>query len=129
MLFYILFAGKRKQRIIEERNPNVNTTVEFTETIGRLYLQKRDNKNIADKMVTYFNEYIRNTYFLNSNHITDDFVTMLSRKSGVEKNKVDTLYRTIAATQGSDEVNDYQLLSLHEQIQGFYKTKYSKYWK
>ena len=127
MLFYILFAGKRKQRIIEERNPNVNTTVEFTETIGRLYLQKRDNKNIADKMVTYFNEYIRNTYFLNSNHITDDFVTMLSRKSGVEKNKVDTLYRTIAATQGSDEVNDYQLLSLHEQIQGFYKTKYSKY--
>ena len=53
----------------------------------------------------------------------------MSRKSGVEKNKVDTLYRTIAATQGSDEVNDYQLLSLHEQIQGFYKTKYSKYWK
>ena len=123
MLLYILFGGKRVQRIIEQLKPNENTTLTFTETIGRLYLQKKDNKNIADKMVTYFNEYIRNTYFLNSNHVNDDFVTVLSRKSGVEKEKVDTLYRSIAATQSSDVVNDYQLLSLQQQIQDFYKNK------
>ena len=120
---YILFGSKRVQRIIELRKPNENTTVTFTETIGRLYLQQKDNKNIADKMITYFNEYIRNTYFLNSNHINDEFMTVLSRKSGVQKEKVDTLYRTILATQSSDVVNDYQLLSLQEQIQRFYKNK------
>jgi hypothetical protein len=123
LLLYILFGGKRVQRIIEQLKPNENTTVTFTETIGRLYLQKKDNKNIADKMITYFNEYIRNTYFLNTNHVTDDFMIVLSRKSGVEKDKVDTLYRTIVATNNSDAVNDYQLLSLHEQIQQFYKNK------
>lgn len=123
MLLYILFGGKRVQRIIEQLKPNENTTLTFTETIGRLYLQKKDNKNIADKMVTYFNEYIRNTYLLNSNHVNDDFVTVLSRKSGVEKEKVDTLYRSITATQSSDVVNDYQLLSLQQQIQDFYKNK------
>ncbi|HQW83258.1 MAG TPA: hypothetical protein PK987_02295, partial [Ferruginibacter sp.] len=83
----------------------------------------KDNKNIADKMITYFNEYIRNTYFLNNNHVNDDLVSVLSRKSGVEKEKVDTLYRSIAATQNSDVVNDYQLLSLQQQIQAFYKSK------
>ncbi|MFN8247216.1 MAG: hypothetical protein U0T56_12660 [Ferruginibacter sp.] len=36
----------------------------FTETIARLYLQKKDNKNIADKMIMYFNEFIRTHYFL-----------------------------------------------------------------
>jgi hypothetical protein len=123
LLLYILFGGKRVQRIIRQFKPNENTTVTFTETIGRLYLQKKDNKNIADKMITYFNEYIRNTYFLNTNHVNDDFIVVLSRKSGVEKNKVDTLYRSIVATQGSETVNDYQLLSLHEQIQNFYKNK------
>ena len=123
LLLYILFAGKRVQRIIQQLKPNENTTVTFTETIGRLYLQKKDNKNIAEKMITYFNEYIRNTYFLNTNHVTDDFIVVLSRKSGVEKDKVDTLYRSIVATQGTDIVNDYQLLSLHEQIQHFYKNK------
>jgi hypothetical protein len=111
------------QRIIPQVKPNENTTVTFTETIGRLYLQKKDNKNIADKMITYFNEYIRNTYFLNTNHVNDDFIAVLGRKSGVDKDKVDSLYRTIVATQGSAVVNDYQLLSLHEQIQNFYKKK------
>lgn len=123
LFFYILFGGKRIQRIIEQIKPNENTTLTFTETIGRLYLQKKDNKNIADKMITYFNEYIRNTYFLNNNHVNDDLVSVLSRKSGVEKEKVDTLYRSIAATQNSDVVNDYQLLSLQQQIQAFYKSK------
>jgi hypothetical protein len=123
LLLYILFGGKRMQRIVKQLKPNENSTVTFTETIGRLYLQKKDNKNIADKMITYFNEYIRNTYFLNTNHINDDFVVVLSRKSGVDKDKVDTLYRTIMATQTSTAVNDYQLLSLHEQIQNFYKKR------
>ena len=127
LLMYILFGGKRVQRIIQQLKPNENTTVTFTETIGRLYLQKKDNKNIADKMITYFNEYIRNTYFLNTNHINDDFIVMLSRKSGVDRDKVDTIYRTITAAQRSNEVNDYQLLSLQEQIQQFYKNSGKKY--
>lgn len=127
LLLYILFGGKRVQRIIQQLKPNENTTVTFTETIGRLYLQKKDNKNIADKMITYFNEYIRNTYFLNTNHVNDDFIVMLSRKSGVEKDKVDTIYRTITAAQASNVVNDYQLLSLQEQIQQFYKNTGKKY--
>jgi predicted CopG family antitoxin len=127
LLLYILFGGKRVQRIIQQLKPNENTTVTFTETIGRLYLQKKDNKNIADKMITYFNEYIRNTYFLNTNHVNDDFIVMLSRKSGVDRDKVDTIYRTITTAQASNVVNDYQLLSLQEQIQQFYKNTGKKY--
>ena len=122
LALYILFGGKRLQRIIQPLKSNENTTVTFTETIGRLYLQKKDNKNITDKMITYFNEYIRNTYFLNSTQANNDFIVMLSRKSGVDKDKVDILYRTISATQSSDVVNDYQLLSLQQQIQHFYKS-------
>lgn len=123
LLLYILFGGKRLQRIIAQLKPNENTTVTFTETIGRLYLQKKDNKNVADKMITYFNEYIRNKYFLNTNLINEDFINTLSRKSGVNKEKVETLYRSIGSAHASAEVNDYQLLSLHEQIQIFYKNK------
>jgi hypothetical protein len=123
LLAYILFGIKRRQRIIELVKRNENTTVTFTETIGRLYLQKKDNKNIADKTITYFNEYIRNNYFLNTNAINDDFVTTLSRKSGVGRDKVEALYRTINHAHNNAVVDDYQLLSLHEQIQSFYKIR------
>ena len=121
LLLYILFGMKRRQRLIEIIKPNENTTVTFTETIGRLYLQKKDNKNIAEKMITYFNEYIRNTYFVNTNIINSDFITTLSRKSGVERGKVESLYRAIQHVNNNDAVDDYQLLSLNQQIQQFYK--------
>lgn len=121
LALYILFGGKRRQRIVEPIKPNENTTVTFTETIGRLYLQKKDNKNIAEKMCTYFTEYVRNNYFLSSNIINDDFITSLSRKSGVERQKVESLYRAIEHVHNNVSVDDYQLLSLNEQIQNFYK--------
>ena len=121
LLLYIIFESKRRQRIIELVKPYENTTVTFTETIGRLYLQKKDNKNIAEKMITYFNEYIRNNYFLNTNSVNDDFVTTLGRKSGVPRDKIDSLFRAIHHAQTNDIIDDYQLLSLNEQIQTFYK--------
>ena len=121
LLLYILFTMKRRQRVIEMTKPNENTTVTFTETIGRLYLQKKDNRNIADKMITYLNEYIRNKYFLNTNVVNTEFMSTLSRKSGVSFENVETLYRSIQHAQQSLEINDYQLLALNEQIQGFYK--------
>ena len=121
LLLYILFGIKRRQRIIEIVKPNENTTVTFTETIGRLYLQKKDNKNIADKMITYFNEYIRNNYFLNTNLINDAFITTLSRKSGVPRDKVDSLYRAIDHVHHYPDIDDFKLLSLNGQIQDFFK--------
>ena len=126
LLLYILFGGKRRQRIIEKQKPNENTTVTFTETVGRLYLQKKDNKNIAEKMATYFNEFIRNNYFLNTSLVNEEFVTTLSRKSGVERDRIEALYRTIHHAQQNEKVDDYQLLSMNEQIQHFYKTIGSK---
>lgn len=123
LLLYILFGIKRRQRMIEVIRPNENTTVTFTETIGRLYLQKKDNKNVAAKMITYFNEYIRNTYFLNTSLINTDFIMTLSRKSGVPFNKVESLYRAIHHAHNNPDLDDYQLLSLNEQIQNFYKKK------
>jgi hypothetical protein len=121
LLLYILFSMKRRQRQIEIVKPNENTTVTFTETIGRLYLQKKDNKNIAEKAITYFNEYVRNTYFVNTNNTNSDFLSTLSRKSGLEKERVDKLYSTIQEVTNAVEVSDMQLLSLNLQIQQFIK--------
>jgi hypothetical protein len=123
LILYLAFGVKRRQRVIEVIKPNENTTVTFAETIGRLYLQKKDNKNIADKMITYFNEYIRNAFYLNTNLVNPDFIMMLSRKSGVPFHAVDSLYRAIQHAHQSETIDDYQLLSLNEQIQNFYKNR------
>jgi len=118
---YLLFGSKRRQRIIQPLPSNVNTTVAFTETISRLYLQQKDNRSMADKIILYFMEHIRNQYFLNTQQLNELFLTTLSRKSNRSIEDTTKLFKTINTIQQSDNINDQQLLSLNKQIENFYK--------
>ena len=123
LALYILFGGKRRQRIVATIATNTNTTVAFTETVGRLYLQKKDNRNMADKMIMYFQEHIRKQYYLNTSQINDDFITTLSRKVNVPKEITEALFQSISLVQNSPTISDQQLLLLNQQIEKFYKNK------
>ncbi len=123
LALYILFNSKRRQRIIPEMKRVSNSSVGFTETIARLYLQQKDNKNIAEKMITYFHEHIRKHYFMNSGLSDEDFISTLSRKSGVELEKTSELFYAIKEVGNSFEVNDVQLVKLNNHFQQFYKNK------
>ncbi len=123
MLLFVLFNSKRKQRPIREIPPNSNATVEYTETIGRLYLQHKDNKNIAEKQITYFYEKIRNNYFINTADVNEEFLVSLSGKSGVDKEKVNELFGLIKKIRTKVEVADEELLQLNDKITSFNKNK------
>jgi hypothetical protein len=123
LLLYILFNIKRKQRVINNIKPNANTTVTFTETVGRLYLQKKNNGHIAEKMITYFYEHIRNKYFISTAAINDEFINSLSGKSGVTKEKTQQLFSLIERLQLEEYVDDAELLRLNTEIENFYKNK------
>lgn len=123
LITYVLFNLKRRQRIINEIRPNANTTVVFTETVGRLYLQKKDNKNISEKMITYFYEHIRNRYFMNTSTVSQEFVETLSRKTGIDITVTQKLFDTINQVQSQEQLTDVDLLLLNEQVQNFYKSK------
>jgi len=123
LLLYILVNIKRKQRVINTIPSNINTTVNFTETVGRLYLQKKNNKNIAEKMITYFYEHIRNRYFLNIKEVDKDFIAALSGKTGVDIEKTQQLLDSIDYIESSENVSDVELLQLNDLLDNFYKNK------
>ena len=121
LLLFITFGAKRRQRLVPERMPNTNSTVSYTETIGRLYLQKKDNRNIALKMFTYFLEYVRSSYYLNTQTLNNEFAESLSRKSGVPEVKVKRLLELINETDHADKISDIRLLELHNLLQDYFK--------
>src|SRR6185312_7157952 len=123
LLLFIFFNIKRKQRAINIIKPNINTTVSFTETVGRLYYQKKDNNHIADKMITYFYEHIRNKYFISTSVINDEFLNSLSGKSGVPKEKAQSLFALIEEIQSGAITDDEKLMRLNSEIENFDKTK------
>jgi hypothetical protein len=120
---YLFFGSKRRQRIVQVLPPNTNTSVAFSETISRLYLQQKDNRGIADKMILYFLEHIRTQYFLNTHVVNELFLTTLSRKSNVPLEETERLFATIQQIQQMDTIDEKTILQLNKQIELFYKIK------
>jgi hypothetical protein len=85
LLVFLAFGGRRRQRFVPEKIPFSNSTVSYTETIGRLYLQKKDNRNIALKMFTYFLDQVRTHYYLNTQTLNNEFAESLSEKAECQK--------------------------------------------
>jgi hypothetical protein len=120
---YLLFGSKRRQRIIQVLPPNVNTSVAFAETVSRLYLQQKDNRGMADKMILYFLEHVRTQYFLNTHVVNELFLTTLSRKSNVPLTDTERLFASIQQIQQMDTIDEKTILQLNKQIDMFYKNK------
>ncbi|MEO7801228.1 MAG: DUF4350 domain-containing protein [Ginsengibacter sp.] len=119
LLLFVLFNIRRKQRSIKVIKPVENTTVQFAETMGRLYLQKKDNKNIAEKMIAYFYGHLRNKYFLTSEPGSKEFQLLLSRKTGESMVDTEKLLNTINRINANDLVSEDELLDLNKQIEHF----------
>ena len=123
LLLYIFFNSKRRQRIVPVIKPTQNTSIAFAEAIAGLYLNKQDNKIIADKIITYFNEHVRSKYFITINVNDPSYADLLSRKSGVVFEVVDELTNTIKKINTSATVSDLQLLNLNGLTEKFFKNK------
>lgn len=91
MLIFIVFNAKRKQRVVPILKPLPNSTVDFTKTIGNLYFQEGDHRNIIDKKIIYFLEKIRTEYLIDTTKLDDTFIQKVKHKIGKSETDIQEL--------------------------------------
>lgn len=121
LVLFVFFEAKRKQKAIPLITPLRNTTLDFTQTLGRLYYEQRDHRNMASKMINYFLEDIRSHYYLATNKFDEDFFNSLSRKSNKDLKQVRDLFALINSINVKTQISDEQLISLNQKINKFRK--------
>ena len=121
ILVFVLFEMKRKQRIIPVIAPLRNSTLDFVETVGKVYFNSHDNKNISLKKIHFLMEFIRTRFFLPTNHLNAEFMEMLSKKSGVPQAEIKEMMDQVNHLQLNGTVSDRALLQLSTTIDQFYK--------
>lgn len=122
LVLFMIFNAKRKQRIVKVIKPLENTTVAFTKTIGNLYYETKDHNNLIDKKITYFLEYIRRVYYLDTQLLDEKFTKNLSVKSGKDKETTKKLIDLIVYLKAKPVCTEADLLNLNNTIEDFYKT-------
>ncbi|MHA4807645.1 DUF4350 domain-containing protein [Flavitalea flava] len=145
-LLIYLFGTKRKQRIVPKIERLRNNSLDFVKTIGRLYYQRRDNHNLALKMVSHFQDHVRTRYNLSVNFsdpVTpvkyrnsetgpdisgsepgdpdSRFVDQLSYKTGISKEFLQDLLEEMRGMQVNRPLTDAALLTFHRKLEEFYK--------
>jgi hypothetical protein len=121
LLLFCLFNFKRKQRAIAVIEKNKNSSIEFAETITKLYLAEGNHKNIAMQKFHYFFNYIRLKFSINlqNNERLEKLNLAMKSKVAIERiEKIMFCYNQLLALPNTtkDELNELVTL-----INGFYE--------
>ena len=126
LLFYAIFAGKRTQRIIPVAEPIKNNTLDFVQTVGRVYFQQGNHDNVARKQIRYFLARLRERYFLNTSELNKEFTDSLTSKSGASAEVVAQLVLIINQANRTIGLNEADLITINAAIEKFTEQATSK---
>ena len=121
LLVYVLLEMRRKQRYIPFMATPKNDSLDFVKTVGRLYYDKGDHKDLCRKMAAYFLEHVRNRYKLSTVVLDDAFVKNLQFKTGAEEFELRGIISFIKYLDDVPAVNQNMLINFHKQLESFYK--------
>ena len=122
ILLFVITQMKRKQRVIPQVSTPINATGDFVQSISRLYYQNKNNKQIAEKMISYFYESLRNKYFINIPAHDERFLQQLLEKSEASPEDMNSLVGLIEMIHAREKVSDEELTELNKRIENFNTT-------
>ncbi len=104
LFILIFFRAKRTQRIIPIITPKKNKSVEFVKSIGNLYLQEGDIRDMMKKKTQYFLHHLRTDLFLDTQKLDEKFIKKLHLKTGAKEEKIETLIKLIQQSENAESI-------------------------
>ncbi|HVF81185.1 MAG TPA: DUF4350 domain-containing protein [Flavisolibacter sp.] len=121
LLLFVLLSMRRRQRMIPPYQKPKNDSLDFVKTLGRLYYDKKDHKNLATKMTAYFLEHVRSKYKLPTHTLDEGFIQSLYFKSGYAAEELKRLVASIDDIKAKSAVSSSELSHFHKQLELFYQ--------
>jgi len=121
LILFFVFQSKRVQRIIPVIEPIQNTSKQFVETIGRLYLSKKNHVDLAQKKFIYFLEFLRSHYYFRIDPQNPTNFEELAAKSGISQKTIEQLFAMGAQLKNTKSINWEELSQFNQKIEYFYQ--------
>lgn len=127
-VLWVVFAGKRRQRVIPILPPNENSSYEFISTIAHLHFKERNYRGICVQNMKLFLAHVRERYGLNvvidgagGRPKTDDaFFKRLSATSEVPEKDIRTIFTKYDNCMQYEPTDD-MMAALYFDIEDFWK--------
>lgn len=121
LLFFMAFELKRRQRPIPVLTALKNSTLEFVEVISHVYFNSGNHKHIAEETIKYFYFDIAKKFHLSTHTMDESFFISLHNLSGVDIDKLKTLFSYCENLKKAPALTQNDLLELNDRIANFKK--------
>lgn len=119
ILLFVLFKGKREQRIIPVVEPLKNSSVEFAKAVGSLYHQNKDYTDLIHKKINYFLADVRNHYHVDTARMNERTIHLLAAKSGKDLDQTKKLIEYIIQLKNKSSHTEQESIELNKKITAF----------
>ncbi|MCU4165306.1 DUF4350 domain-containing protein [Carboxylicivirga caseinilyticus] len=120
-ILFLIFESARRQRMIPIVRPPENSTVNFVETIGRLYFSKKNHLDIAIKKYTYFKEFVRSRYYVSTSPINEELYQQIAEKSNIPIRSIKQLFEMGESLKKIQRLSEADLEQFNRKIEFFYE--------
>ncbi len=121
LMLFLLLEMRRKQRYIPVVAKPRNDSLDFVKTIGRLYYDKSDHRNLCRKMGSYFLEHVRSRYKMPTGLLDQEFIKNLQFKTGAEEGELMKIVTFIKYAEDAPDVSPAEVAEFHKLLEAFYK--------
>jgi len=121
ILLFVLFQSKRKQKIIPVLQKNKNTSLEYVQTLSKLYEGQGQHSKLALKMEDIFLQRIKNRYYIDPSN--KDFIKLVSLKSKIPKVDIENIMNRFESAHNKFNFTEDQLVALYNLLNSFYKNR------
>ena len=117
VLIFILFEGKRKQKAIPLVPKNENTSLEYIDTLSRLYLHQNQHNKLLKYMEDNFYHTIEHWYYIKPDE--EYYMEKLAKKSKIPIVKLESLVKHFKYK--GREITANRLADIERQLDDIYK--------
>jgi len=123
VVLFFFFSGKRKQRPIPIINPPENSSLEFAATLGNLYLNNKNHKDILLKRYLYWTDFLREKYYLSIEKLAEKAPETIAEKTGAQISCISKILKLHNSAKQQKNIQAEDLLSFNKLIEKFYKER------
>ncbi len=120
-LLYLVFGAKRRQRIIPVLESNANTSLEFINTIGRLYFLSNNHRQLSLQKMQLFLGYVREHYHLQTQELDKGFSEKLAIKAEISVELIEKIIQIHRNIKSSSFTSENTLIDFHRLLEQFYQ--------
>ncbi len=123
LFVYILFEGKRKQRVIPVIDPPQNDSLIFTQTVADMYIGNKEDRQIAIKHIQHFMDYVRHKLHLDTRKWDAKLQEKIAQKSKSNLEDVQALFHLIEEINSQAKITPKTVVKLDTLIQKIKRNK------